>query len=233
VTTPIGEVLIVEDSAPNLRLLVDTLTTAGYVARPANSGELALASVAAKAPDLILLDICMPGMDGFEVFRRLRAQAGSHDVPVIFISGVTEVEARIEGLKQGAVDFVVKPFCGEELLARVHTHVQLRHLQLRRERDATELKRANDALQAEIAVRRRAEAENERLIAELKAALADVKALSGILPICAFCKKIRDDQGYWSHVESYISKHSIAQFSHSLCPECLKQQYPDFADEPD
>lgn len=73
--------------------------------------------------------------------------------------------------------------------------------------------------------------EREGLIAELKTALANVRTLSGLLPICASCKKIRDDKGYWNHVESYISKHSGAEFSHSICPDCAKKLYPEFADK--
>ena len=75
---------------------------------------------------------------------------------------------------------------------------------------------------------RNAEKEREKLIADLKKALTEVRRLSGLLPICSFCKKIRDDKGYWSQLESYISEHSDAQFSHGLCPECLKEHYSDF-----
>jgi hypothetical protein len=76
--------------------------------------------------------------------------------------------------------------------------------------------------------RKRAEAEREKLIAELQAALAEVKTLSGLLPICANCKKIRDDRGYWLQVERYIQEHSEAEFTHGLCPDCAQQLYPEF-----
>lgn len=87
---------------------------------------------------------------------------------------------------------------------------------------------ANRVLQSEIEERKRVENERERLIHELQEALAEVKTLSGLLPICSSCKKIRDDKGYWNQLESYISKHSEAEFSHGICPECAKKLYPEF-----
>ena len=87
---------------------------------------------------------------------------------------------------------------------------------------------ANRVLQNEIGERKRVENERERLIHELQEALAEVKTLSGLLPICSSCKKIRDDKGYWNQIESYISKYSEAEFSHGICPECAKKLYPEF-----
>ena len=94
-----------------------------------------------------------------------------------------------------------------------------------------ELEKKNADLVREIEQRRKAEAEQGRLIEELQAALAQVKQLSGMLPICANCKKIRDDQGYWQQVEQYLVEHSDAHFSHSLCPDCIKKLYPEMADK--
>jgi hypothetical protein len=83
-------------------------------------------------------------------------------------------------------------------------------------------------LQAEIEERRKAEAEKERIILQLQEALSRVKTLTGLLPICASCKKIRDDEGYWHQVEEYIMDHSEADFSHGICPDCIHKLYPDF-----
>ena len=83
----------------------------------------------------------------------------------------------------------------------------------------------------DITERKQAEQEREKLIGELKATLAEVKTLQGIIPICAGCKKIRDDKGFWSQVESYIQKHSEATFSHGMCPDCLKKYYPELEEE--
>ena len=94
-----------------------------------------------------------------------------------------------------------------------------------------ELDAANEKLLAEIEERKKAEAEKEKLILELRKALQEVKVLSGFLPICASCKKIRDDKGYWNQIEEYIRKHSHAEFSHGICPDCSKKLYPDIHDE--
>ena len=142
-----GTILAVDDTLASLKLLTDILTAEGYQVHPANSGELALASVAASLPELILLDVRMPGMDGFEVLRQLKAQKQSRDIPVILLTAFTEVENRVEGFKLGAVDFISKPFQHDELLARVHTHLELFRLHARLEHQAAELQRAYEQLQ--------------------------------------------------------------------------------------
>ena len=129
--------------------------------RPADSGELALASVGAIAPGLILLDIRMPGMDGFEVCRRLKANPKSRGIPVIFLSAVGQVEDRVLGLSLGAADFITKPFQAPELLARVHIHMELGRLRADLEEQVAErtaeLRRANERLCLELEERGRAE----------------------------------------------------------------------------
>ena len=222
-----GTILIVDDSPENLKLLTDTLTPEGYRVISASSGEQALAAVAARPPELVLLDIRIPDMDGFEVYRRLKSRVESRDLPVIFLSAITEMVRRVEGLKLGAVDFISKPFQIEELLARVQTQLELRRLRVQLEQQAAGLLRANDQLQLEMAERTRTEQALREKNAELAAALAKVKLLGGLLPICAGCKKIRDDQGYWSQVDSYVQEHSEATFTHGLCPECIKRLYPE------
>lgn len=155
--TPKGTILVVDDTPVLLKLLTKTLTAEGFQVRPANSGELALASVAASPPELILLDIRMPGLDGFEVCRRLKMGEESRDIPIIFLSGITELEERVDGLKLGAVDFITKPYQPEELLARIRTHLELRRLHLGIAQQADELRLANDQLTQEVAERRQAE----------------------------------------------------------------------------
>ena len=156
-----GVILVVEDTPESLVMLTDTLSAEGYQVRPADSGELALASVAAAKPELILLDIRMPGIGGFEVCRRLKAAKETRNIPVMFISAVNESEERVEGLRIGAVDFVSKPFCKEELLARIETHLELSRLRERLEYRVAErtdqLKAANQQLKSELAGRIRTE----------------------------------------------------------------------------
>ncbi|MGD9246946.1 MAG: response regulator, partial [Desulfobacteraceae bacterium] len=122
------DILIVDDTPESLELLGRILDEHGYRVRPAANGRHALKSVAARLPELILLDVKMPGMDGFEVCRRLKANEKSRNVPVIFISAHGETAKKVEGFKAGGVDFVTKPFEREEVLARVDIHLRLNEL---------------------------------------------------------------------------------------------------------
>jgi signal transduction histidine kinase len=145
------EILVVDDEPDALALLISVLTEAGYRVRPADSGSLALASVATSAPDLILLDMRMPHMDGLEACRQLKARKESSEIPVVFVSGSTDAETRVEGLALGAVDFVIKPFDRAELLARIRTHLELSRLRSQLESQVTlrttELERNQTALE--------------------------------------------------------------------------------------
>jgi two-component system, sensor histidine kinase and response regulator len=127
--SPLGDILIVDDVLDNLRLLSQILTEQGYKVRGANSGARALTAAQTQPPELILLDISMPVMDGFEVCRHLKADARTQAIPVLFLSAASEAEDKVKGLTLGAVDYITKPFSPEELLARVHTHLTLRRLQ--------------------------------------------------------------------------------------------------------
>lgn len=135
----IAEILVVDDTHANLRLLTSLLGANGYKVRPASSGEIALRSVAAKLPDLILLDIRMPEMDGFEVCQRLKADENSRDIPVIFVSAMDDIRDKVRAFTVGGVDYVTKPFDPEEVLVRVSTHITMRRLQ-------NDLKSQNDKL---------------------------------------------------------------------------------------
>lgn len=123
-----AKILAVDDTPASLRLLTDILTAEGYAVRSAISGELALRAAASSPPELVLLDIRMPDMDGYEVCRRLKAQPATRDAPVIFVSAVLETSEKVKGFELGAVDFVTKPYQRDELLARVRTHLELIHL---------------------------------------------------------------------------------------------------------
>ena len=194
-----AHVLIVDDLPKNLQVLALLLDKAGYRVSMALGGAQALAMIAQDPPELVLLDVMMPDMDGLEVCRKLKADPTTADVPVIFLTARAELQDLEEGFRIGAVDYVTKPFRGGELLARVGAHVGLRQ-SLERERD---LRRS------------------------LETALAQVRSLSGLLPICSCCKKIRDDRGYWNKIEAYIEEHSDAGFTHGICPECARNLYPE------
>ncbi|MBK9055866.1 MAG: SpoIIE family protein phosphatase [Chloroflexi bacterium] len=142
---PRANILIVDDTPDNLRLLTQILGEHCYQVRVATSGERALASIKLAPPDLILLDIKMPGMDGFAVCQALKADSAARDIPVIFISALDDVSDKVRAFATGGVDYVTKPFQGEEVLARVETHLTLRNLQ-------KQLERANQKMIQELAL---------------------------------------------------------------------------------
>ncbi len=152
-------ILAVDDSPLLLEVVVEVLTTAGYQVYTADSGEAALAVVAATLPDLILLDIRMQGMDGLELCQRLKGGEATREIPVILISGFAEVQEWVMGLQLGAADYIIKPFRQEELLSRVKIHLALRRANRSLSEQAALLRQANEELQGEIAKRRRMEEE--------------------------------------------------------------------------
>jgi PleD family two-component response regulator len=191
-------ILIVDDEPGNIEIVSETLGDS-YEILAATSGQEALQIAALQLPDMIILDIIMPVMSGYEVLRALKQNLSLKEIPVVFITALDKEDQETKGLTMGAVDYIPKPFNTTIVKLRVRTQL--------------ELKRQRDVL-----IQR-----NE----ELQKALAEIKTLSGLLPICASCKKIRDDQGYWTQLESYISKHSGAEFTHGCCPDCMKKLYPE------
>ena len=173
-TASFDKILVVDDATANLQLLTNLLTAQGYTVYPASDGELALEFVRSTLPDLILLDIRMPGMDGYEVCRRLKADERTRSIPIIFISILEDEGEKVKGFQAGAVDYITKPFQPEEVVARVRLHLRLRELTNRLEHTVAArtaaLQAANEQLQIELAERKRAEAE----VRSLKNYLANI-----------------------------------------------------------
>jgi signal transduction histidine kinase len=140
-------ILIVDDTLLNLRVLAKMLTDNGYLVRGVPNGTLALSAATSEPPDLILLDIMMPEMDGYEVCRKLKNDPRTHEIPVIFMSALDEVMNKVNAFSVGGVDYITKPFQLEEVLARVRTHVTLQILQKKLESQVLALQEANTALQ--------------------------------------------------------------------------------------
>ncbi|MBF0383434.1 MAG: response regulator [Magnetococcales bacterium] len=155
-----GNVLVVDDNPHNLRLLIDILIKAGHKARPATSGKVALKAVTTDQPDLILLDIRMPDMDGYEVCRRLKESDKFRNIPVIFISAMDGTVDKVQAFSVGGVDFINKPFDSQEVQARVETHIRLRKMQLA-------LGRQNELLEERVRDRTAKLAESELKYREL------------------------------------------------------------------
>ena len=186
-------ILIAEDDPVSRRMLEKTLLRWGYDVVVAVDGAQAWRALEGDdAPHLAVLDWMMPEIDGVEVCRRVRALGGIRSVYIILLTAKGRKEDTIQGLEGGADDYLTKPFDHGELKARVQVGVRVIDLQL-------------------------ALAERVR---ELEESLANVKLLQGLLPICSYCKKIRDDKSYWHQVESYVTDHSGARFSHGICPDC-------------
>ena len=182
-------ILVVDDQPANLKVLLSFLQEHNYRVYMVDSGQRALDILPKIRPDLVLLDVMMPGMNGFEICRRIKADKKLASLPIIFMTALDSVGDKMAGFAAGAVDYITKPFQQAEVLARINTHITLR----KREK-------------------------------ELEQALEEIKTLTGILPICSYCKQIRNDEGYWQQVEEYISEHSGALFSHGVCPSCYKKE---------
>jgi len=189
-------VLVADDHDVNRKLLHAIFSKAGYEVIQASNGTDALNILKnATSPIVGLIDWEMPEIEGPEVCRQ--ARAFNPTLPLFFIL-VTVRDTKqdvVAGLEAGANDYVTKPFDQTELLARVKIGAQMVDLQ--------------QAL--------------TQHVKELEEALVNVKQLSGLLPICSYCKKIRDDQNYWERVEAYVTRHSEAKFSHSICPQCYEE----------
>ena len=189
-------VLIAEDDSSSRRLLEATVTRWGYQVSLACDGEEAWKKLQeAVPPALLILDWQMPGIDGVELCRKARARKGASPVYIILLTSRGTTADLVQGLEAGADDYVTKPFEPQELKARLHVGIRVLGLQI---------------------------ALAERVV-ELEAALSREKHLQGLLPICCYCKKIRDDSNYWHQVESYVAQHSHVKFSHSVCPECTEK----------
>lgn len=185
--------LIAEDDSVSRRLLQAALQKWGYEVTVTTQGREAWEALQQPAaPSLLILDWLMPELDGVEICRRIRATDALKSSYVILLTSRGSKEDIVEGLEAGADDYVTKPFDHGELRARVQVGARVIGLQ--------------NAL-----------AERVR---ELEEAIASVKTLQGLLPICCYCKKIRDDGNYWHRVESYIAGHANVRFSHGICPDC-------------
>lgn len=189
------KILLAEDDVVSRRALEVALDRWGFEVYPAGDGLAAWTILEQEQPPrLALIDWVMPGLDGLELCRRIRARPASSPSYVILISGKTSPEDIVAGFDSGADDYVTKPVGLAELRARLKVGARLVEMQ---------------------------HVLSER-VRELGDALERVQQLQGLLPICAYCKKVRDDQHYWQQVEAFLTAHSDLRFSHSICPDCYE-----------
>lgn len=198
-------VLVAEDDFLVKAEVVRILSTKSYeIVGLASSGREALEMTASLKPDVILMDIKMPELNGLEATRQIQEK---WPTPVVILTAHESRDLVDEASKVGAGAYLTKPLRPEEL-ERALTIAMARH------NDLMQLRSLNHTL--------------ETKNSELASALAEIKTLRDILPICSFCKKIRDDQGYWNQVEQYISDHTGTKFSHGICDDCMAEHYPEF-----
>ena len=197
-------VLIADDDRVTTTILTHALGAwRVFEASVAHDGESAWTAIRASAPHLVILDWMMPGLEGPALCRRIREDPSTAHLYVILLTARDSHQDLVSGLDAGADDYLVKPFDHEELRARLNVGARIVGLQ-----------------------RRLAER-----VAELEAAISTVKQLQGMIPICSYCKRIRSDRDDWEPLESYISEHSDAQFSHGICPPCLAREWANLPDK--
>jgi phosphoserine phosphatase RsbU/P len=173
-------ILIADDDRMSTMMLGRTLEQWGFEVVVVNDGAAAFEClIGNEPPALAVVDWMMPGLDGIELCKRIRATALRSPVYLILLTARSSRQDLVAGLEAGADDYLTKPFDPDELRARIH--VGQRTLDL----------------------------------------MANIKRLTGLLPICSYCKRIRSDHDYWEQVDSYITEHSDARFSHGICPSCL------------
>jgi phosphoserine phosphatase RsbU/P len=189
------KILVADDSLVVRRHLHALLSAWGHEPVEARDGEEAWRCLnVGTAPPIVVLDWVMPEPDGVEICHRIRETPALRKTYVLMLTGMSTPEHIVAGLNAGANDFIVKPFNEAELKARVNVGVRMVELQ----------------------------AELSNRVHELERAMAEITELRGILPICAYCKSVRDDQNYWQTVEQYIGAHADVQFSHGVCPKCME-----------
>ncbi|MBD3316630.1 MAG: response regulator [Chitinivibrionales bacterium] len=196
------KVLIAEDDPTTRVLLESHLRKWGYEPIITGDGIEALERLSGDGrPPLAILDWMMPRLEGTDICRRARNGRGSGVLYIILLTAKGKTSDIVTGLEAGADDYIAKPFDHEELRARVKAGRRIVELQ------------------STLAAR----------IDQLQGALAHIKTLQGILPVCSHCRRIRSDRESWERIEQYIVNHSDARLSHTLCPDCIEKHYPDYA----
>jgi len=235
-------ILIAEDSHTQAAQLQYTLAKEKYNVAVAYDGQQAFEMIMEHKPTIVISDVVMPGVDGYDLCRRIKKNKDLSEIPVILLTQLSDPKDIIQGLECEADHFITKPYNEEYLLS--HIQYVLVNKELRKNALAdmgleiffagqkhfitSNRMQILDLLFStyEAVIQKNSELEN--LNNKLKKSLETIKALQGLIPICAHCKKIRNDKGYWQQLEVYIQDHSEAEFTHGLCPECESHLYSKF-----
>lgn len=196
-------ILYVEDEQVTRSAVARMLKRRVTTVYEAENGQEGLDMYKQYSPDIVISDIRMPVLDGMEMSKEIKAM--DKDSKIILTTAHSDASILINSIEVGIDKYIMKPLDMAALFSSVEKCAE------------------NIMLEKKV---RQQNQEKDELIARLQDALDNVKKLSGLLPICAYCKKIRNDDGYWKQIEGYIAEHSEAEFSHSICPDCVKRLYP-------
>jgi two-component system, OmpR family, response regulator VanR len=233
-------ILIVEDSSVQAKILQHALEKNNFEVYKTKNGKEAIEYLDDHTPAIIISDIVMPEMDGYELCKKIKSDERMRNIPIILLTMLSEPEDVMKGLESGADNFMTKPYDEESLMARIH--YVLINAELRESRTSEmgiEIAFAGkkhfitsnriqilDLLISTYENAIQKTRELEKTVMELTHAHETIKTLKGLIPICASCKKVRNDSGYWEQIEMYIRDHSEAEFTHGYCPDCMKKLYP-------
>lgn len=234
-------ILIVEDSPTQAIKLQYILEKNNYQSVVAKNGKEALALIKENQPTIIISDIVMPEMNGFQLCQHIKSDNELKYLPIILLTTLCDPLDIIRGLECGANNFITKPYNEEFLICRIQYILMNRELRKGKSAEMgieiffrgrkhfinSDSMQILDLLFSSFETAIQKNQELQQANRKLKETLDTVQKLQGLIPICANCKKIRDDKGYWQQVEDYIVKHSDADFTHSICPDCTTVLYPD------
>jgi len=232
-----ADILVVEDSPTQAEALRAVLLEHGFDVTVVRSGVEALEAIDRKPPAVVISDIIMPGIDGYELCRRIKANEHTRHIPVMLLTVLSDPLDVIDGLECGANNFITKGCADDELIGRILFLLRNRKLRASGSHEdgvpiafsgqhytiAADTSQILDLLLSTYAAAVERNRELEKANKALNEALDRIKKLEGIVPICASCKRIRDERGNWHQLESYITDRSEAKFTHSLCAECAKE----------
>ena len=196
------QLLVVDDEANIVDYLKQLLEDEGYPTLSACSGQEALNIIKHESINILITDIRMPKMDGIELINKVSRI--EKNIQAIVLTGHGDIDTAIEIMKTGALNYLRKPINFEELLVTIEKGLAIIELREKLKNKTDKLTQSNK---------------------KLKKALSEIKQLGRLLPICASCKKIRDDKGYWNQIEAYIQANTNTVFSHGICPECCEELY--------
>ncbi len=205
-SVPRQAVLVVDDSPTDLFYLTKLLDQPDRHILTAQSGEEALQVLKGFEFALVLLDVHLASMSGFDVAEQIRKSERTRHLPIIFISATSQNQEQVfRGYDAGAVDYLFKPVEPDLLKSKVNVFCELSRQRVVIQQQLEEIQAKNEVLNRQ---------------------LEEIQTLRGLVPICARCKNVRNDSGFWQTIEAYVSDHSEAEFSHSLCPHCANTLYP-------